>query len=94
MSEREPNTLPARPTAAYALEMGPRPIPVSVRARFAERSAASRSRSITGPVPPSFAASESESLTCPVICGSPSTCESSPHATRNRCRTESGSRYA
>ena len=81
----------ARRTAVDATDTGLTPIRVSVRARLATAKVCWNSRSRRLPKAPCSRASDQASFTCPRICGSPSTIESSPVATRNRWRTASAS---
>src|SRR2546422_8278165 len=68
--------LPARATAAEGAEAAPIPSPVSLRTRAPTSSADWNRRCSTGPACP-FEISHA-SRTCPWICDSPSSIESSP----------------
>ena len=57
---------------------------VSVRTRLPAANAEWKSLFSSGPVLPSCVATPKASFTCPRICGSPTTSESRPDATRNR----------
>ena len=66
---------------------GGAPRPASDRARLPARTAARNSADVAGPAAPSSSARRCAARTCPRICGSPTTIESSPAATRKRCST-------
>ncbi|MNI56464.1 hypothetical protein D3C73_1114700 [compost metagenome] len=90
-SSRRANAFCARRTAAEATDTGLAPTWVSVRARLATENVCWNSRSRRWPSRPWSRAVDQASFTWPRICGSPSTIESSPVATRNRWRTASAS---
>src|SRR5947207_1441167 len=75
--------------AHAAIETTLAPIPVLLRTSFA--TAKERWKSLLRSVPrvPADSATRTASFICPRICGSPTTMESRPEATRNACRTAS-----
>ena len=68
-------------------ETGRAPSDVSVRTRLPHSSADWKRRLVTARAVPASAARRCASRICPRICASPRTIESSPEATRKRCRT-------
>ena len=88
-SARLGNIRPASFTAAAAIETTLAPMPVLLRTSFA--TAKERWKSLLRSVPsvPADSASRTASFICPRICGSPTTIESRPEATRKACRTAS-----
>ena len=83
---RRPKILRAREMAAKLTETAPSPSPVSARTRLPTLNAQWNSRLSAALVWPRSEATAYASLTWPRICGSPTTRESSPAATRKRCR--------
>ena len=77
----------ASPTAAEAIETVAAPISVSERTVFATAKVRWNSLLSTRPSVPAACAVRTACLNCPRICGSPSTMESSPLATRKACFT-------
>jgi hypothetical protein len=69
------------------VEAGPAPMPVSLRARRPTLIARANSVDSTGPTVRSACAAWKASRTWPRIWASPTTIESIPDATANRCRT-------
>ena len=71
-------------TAAKLTDTAPEPRPVSVRTRLPTANDEWNSRLRNVPAVWAADAAVCASFTCPRICGSPTTSESSPAATRNR----------
>ncbi len=82
---RRPKILRASDTAACATDTAPSPTAVSVRTRLPTANDVWNRRVSSGPTDWRSAATWNASFTCPRICGSPTTSESRPAATRNRC---------
>ncbi len=74
-------------TAAAAIEIDALPMSVCVRTSFATANVRWNRRFSTRPRLPADSACRTACFICPRICGSPSTIESSPLATRNACVT-------
>ena len=83
---RSSNNWPARRTAAAAMLMECAPISVDVRTSLATAKERWKSWFSVLPRAPACSATRTASFICPRICGSPSTIESSPLATRKACR--------
>jgi hypothetical protein len=79
----------AMATASKLTDTAPSPMAVSVRTRLPTPNDEVNTRSSSGPTHRRPDAAWKASLTCPRICGSPTTAESNPAATRNRCATAS-----
>ncbi len=87
LSPSSPKILRATRTAAAAIETDCVPISVVERTSLATANVRWNKWFSIRPSPPALRASFSASFIWPRICGSPSTIESSPLATRNACRT-------
>ena len=87
--ERDSKIWRARVQAAKATETALAPMSVSVRTRFATENDFWNMRSSSLAFRCPFCESANAFFTCPRICGSPSTSESSPLATRIRWLTAS-----
>ena len=74
-------------TAAAAIEIDALPMSVWLRTSFATANVRWNSRFSTRPSDPADSATRTACFICPRICGSPSTIESRPEATRNACET-------
>jgi len=85
--ERSPNTFCASLHAVAAIEIDWAPRAVSERTCFATEKVFWKSRESVGPTVPALSALRTDCFTCPRICGSPRTIESSPEATRKAWRT-------
>ena len=92
--DRSPKTFCASFSAAAAIEIDCAPSAVSVRTCFATEKVFWKSRLSIGPSVPMFPAVRTDCFTCPRICGSPSTIESRPEATRKAWRTAASSVWA
>ena len=86
-----PSASAPRSAPAATNTSGAAPTPVSDRTRRPVLTAALNAAASDGPVARSPSARRSASRTCERICGSPSTIESSPLATVNRCSAASDS---
>ena len=80
-----PKILRASETAAKLTDTAPSPSAVSVRTRLPTPNAQWNVLLSSGPCTCRSVAAWKASFTWPRICGSPTTSESSPAATRNRC---------
>ena len=87
--ERSPSVLRASATAVELTETACRPISVCVRALRPTRIAVWNRREIAGVCVPAAVAAVNAPRTCPRISDSPTTIDSTPAATRNRCRAAS-----
>ena len=74
-------------TDAAAIEIDALPMSVWVRTSFATANVRWNSRLSTSPSEPAASAERTACFIWPRICGSPSTIESRPLATRNACDT-------
>ncbi len=74
-------------TDAAAIEIDALPMSVCVRTSFATANVRWKSRFSTSPSVPADSACRTACFICPRICGSPSTIESRPDATRKACVT-------
>jgi hypothetical protein len=74
-------------TAAAAMEIDAVPISVCVRTSLATANVRWKRRLSTSPSAPAASAVRTACFICPRICGSPSTIDSRPLATRNACAT-------
>ncbi len=92
ISRRSSNSSPARRTAAAAMLIECAPISVEVRTSLATEKLRWNSWCSVVPSVPASSASRTACFICPRICGSPSTIESRPAATRKAWRAASRSR--
>ena len=84
-----PKIFRARSTAAKLTDTAPSPRAGLGPHAFADGEGPVEQLVQHGPVAVTFRGSLNASFTCPRICGSPTTIESRPAATRNRCRAAS-----
>ena len=89
VSRRDGKIRPASFTDAAAIDTTLAPMPVLVRTSFATANERWKSRDSVAPSVPASSARRTASFIWPRICGSPSTIESRPAATRNAWRTAS-----
>jgi hypothetical protein len=91
---RPPSARPASATQTDAVDVAPRPIPVSRRTHRPAASAWRNTAPSSSPRSSWAAASAAARRTWCWISGSPTTAESRPAATRNRCAMASSPRWA
>jgi hypothetical protein len=91
---RPPSARPASATQTDAVDVAPRPMPVSRRTRRPQASAWRNTAPSSSPRSSWAAASAAARRTWCWISGSPTTAESRPAATRNRCAMASSPRWA
>ena len=89
--ERSPKRFCASLSAAAAIETDCAPREVSLRTCFATANVLRKSPPSIGPSVPRPSAARTDCFTWPRICGSPSTMESSPDATRKAWRMAASS---